>query len=159
MARASRGRPLPFQRVAMLAMPLLLGACAHTTATLEPGPQVPVCSPAASALILWAPVWRPDQKDAASREAAAALGLDHFFAQPGCFASTALQRVADLTPPSVAATVRTTVSRANSEGTPSFWLISSNTPKYWVPPSSVPSVCVHHASSLPCRSLPRAVKA
>ena len=110
MAHASRGRPLPFQRVAMLAMPLLLGACAHTTATLEPGPQVPVCSPAASALILWAPVWRPDQKDVASREAAAALGLEHFFAQPGCFASTALQRVVDLTPPSVAAALASTPS-------------------------------------------------
>ena len=103
MAHASRGRPLPFQRVAMLAMPLLLGACAHTTATLEPGPQVPVCSPAASALILWAPVWRPDQKDAASREAAAAQGLEHFFAQPGCFARTELRRVADLTPQSITA--------------------------------------------------------
>ena len=89
--------------VAASALPLLLGACAHTTITLEPGPQVPVCSPAASALILWAPVWRPDQKDAASREAAAAQGLEHFFAQSGCFARTELRRVADLTPQSIAA--------------------------------------------------------
>ena len=103
MARASRFCFPPFQRVVMLTMPLLLGACAHTTITLEPGPQVPVCSPAASALILWAPVWRPDQKDAASREAAAAQGLEHFFAQSGCFARTELRRVADLTPQSVAA--------------------------------------------------------
>lgn len=33
------------------ALPWLLGACAHTSVALEPGPQVSVCSPAASALV------------------------------------------------------------------------------------------------------------
>lgn len=103
MARASQPLPRSFRWLAALALPWLLGACAHTSVALEPGPQVPVCSPAASALVLWTPAWRSDQKDVASREAAAAQGLGHFFAQPGCFARTELRRVADLTPQSIAA--------------------------------------------------------
>lgn len=71
----------------------LVGGCASTTVTLSPAPQAPVCDPAASALVVWAPAWRPDQKDVAAREAAAAAGLGRFFASSGCFARTALRRV------------------------------------------------------------------
>lgn len=85
-----------------LGIPMLLGACASTVATFEPGPQSPVCDPTASALVLWAPAWRADQKDAGSREAAAATGLRDFFARPACFASTDLRRLPDLQQPSLA---------------------------------------------------------
>lgn len=77
---------------------LLLAACASTNVTLSPSPQVPVCDRSASALVLWAPQWRPDQKDVAAREEAAASGLSSFFASSGCFARTELRRVSSLSP-------------------------------------------------------------
>ncbi len=75
---------------------LLLAACASTSVTLSPSPQAPVCDRSASALVLWAPQWRPDQKDVAAREEAAASGLSSFFASSGCFARTELRRVSSL---------------------------------------------------------------
>lgn len=81
----------------------LLAACASTAVTLTPSPQAPVCNRAASALVLWAPQWRRDQKDVAAREAAAADGLNRFFATSGCFARTELRRSGDLGPAAVGA--------------------------------------------------------
>lgn len=79
----------------------LLAACASTAVTFTPSPQTPVCDRTATALVLWAPQWRPDQKDVAAREAAAASGLERFFADSGCFARTALRRGSDLSPATV----------------------------------------------------------
>ena len=80
---------------------VLLAACASTNVTLSPSPQAPVCDRSASALVLWAPQWRPDQKDVAAREEAAASGLSSFFASSGCFARTDLRRVSNLSPSEV----------------------------------------------------------
>jgi hypothetical protein len=77
---------------------MLLAACASTVVTLTPSPQAPVCDRAATALVLWAPQWRPEQKDVAAREEAAASGLSDFFAGSGCFARTELRRVGSLGP-------------------------------------------------------------
>lgn len=77
---------------------LLLSACASTEVTLSPSPQAPVCDRSAAALVLWAPQWRPDQKDVASREEAAAAGLGRFFEGSGCFARAELRRVSSLDP-------------------------------------------------------------
>jgi hypothetical protein len=77
---------------------LLLSACAGTEVTLSPSPQAPVCDRSATALVLWAPQWRPDQKDVASREEAAAAGMSSFFAGSGCFARMELRRVNSLSP-------------------------------------------------------------
>jgi hypothetical protein len=77
---------------------MLLAACASTNVTLSPSPQAPVCDRSASAVVLWAPQWRPDQKDVAAREEAAASGLSSFFASSGCFARTELRRVSSLNP-------------------------------------------------------------
>ena len=74
----------------------LLAACASTDVTLSPSPQAPVCDSSAIALVLWAPQWRPDQKDVAAREDAAAAGLSNFFASSGCFARAELRRVNSL---------------------------------------------------------------
>jgi hypothetical protein len=74
----------------------LLGGCASTTTTLIPSPQATVCDSTAAALILWAPQWRPDQKDTAQREEAAATGLTSFLAGSGCFAHSELRRVPDI---------------------------------------------------------------
>ncbi|CAD5375102.1 exported hypothetical protein [Rubrivivax sp. A210] len=81
----------------------LVAACASTTATLVPSPQAPVCDRGATALVLWAPAWRPDQKDVAQREEAAAAGLGNFLAGSPCFARSEIRRIPDLAPSSVAA--------------------------------------------------------
>lgn len=79
----------------------VLAGCASTTVTVTPSPQAPVCDGRASALVLWAPEWRQDQKDVPEREAAAADGLREFFERSGCFARTELRRVPDLAPASL----------------------------------------------------------
>jgi hypothetical protein len=85
------------------ALCLFLAGCASTTITLNPTPQAPVCDSSASALVLWAPQWRLDQKDILKREAAAAEGLQMFTKHSGCFAHTVLQRISDTSQASVAA--------------------------------------------------------
>jgi hypothetical protein len=64
------------------------------------------CSSASSALVLWAPRWRPDQKDVAAREEAASTGLNNFLARSGCFASAELRRVPTLEASAVSARSR-----------------------------------------------------
>lgn len=58
----------------------------------QPLPQEPVCAPA-TAVILWKPKWRDDQKDVAAREAAAADGIGQFFTKSGCFKSASIERL------------------------------------------------------------------
>ncbi len=91
-----------FERIAKLlstgVCAALLSACARTAVTLTPAPQPPVCDHGATALVLWAPQWRADQKDGAAREQSAATGLSTFFAGSGCFARTELRRVGNLSP-------------------------------------------------------------
>jgi hypothetical protein len=81
----------------------VLVGCASISVTLQPSPQTPVCDGSAATLVVWAPQWRPDQKDVAAREQAASTGLADFLAQSGCFARTELRRVPELTPPAVRA--------------------------------------------------------
>lgn len=92
-------------RLPALSFAALLAGCASTSVTLEPSPQAPVCDPTASALVLWAPRWRADQKDVPAREAAAQAGLQDFLAGSRCFARSELQRIPDLAPASVSARV------------------------------------------------------
>ena len=80
---------------------VLLAGCASTAVTLNPSPQAPVCDRAATALVLWAPEWRSDQKDIAQREAAAATGLNNFLDSSGCFARSELRRIPNLTSGSI----------------------------------------------------------
>lgn len=47
-----------------------------------------------SALVLWGPLWRADQKDVPLREAAAQRGLERFFADSRCFAKVDIRRLA-----------------------------------------------------------------
>lgn len=84
---------------------VMLAGCASTTVRVTPSPQAPVCDPRSAALVLWAPEWRPDQKDVVQREAAAASGLDEFFRRSGCFARTQLRRVTDLASGTIAAEI------------------------------------------------------
>ncbi|PKN26494.1 MAG: hypothetical protein CVU65_05445 [Deltaproteobacteria bacterium HGW-Deltaproteobacteria-22] len=83
----------------------VLAGCASTTITLNPSPQTPVCERTATSLVLWAPQWRPDQKDTLAREKAAATGLKNFFGSSGCFSRTELRRIPSLSPTAVAAHV------------------------------------------------------
>jgi len=91
------------QRLPVLLCAALLAGCASTAVTLNPSPQAPVCDATVAALVLWAPVWRPDQKDVVDREAAAATGLQNFFGSSGCFARAELRRVSSLGPAAVSA--------------------------------------------------------
>ena len=89
-------RSLPL--VASLVAAALLGACAGTATTqvtLTPPDQAPVCQPQAAlkASVFWRIQWRADQKDVPEREAAAAQGINRFFADGGCFPSAAVARV------------------------------------------------------------------
>ncbi|MFH1814212.1 MAG: hypothetical protein ABIF28_08605 [Pseudomonadota bacterium] len=89
----------PTRRVRTLSAPLcavLLAGCASTAVTVTPSPQAPVCDRSATALVLWAPEWRAEQKDVVEREAAAAQGLKNFFASSGCFAQAELRRMQSL---------------------------------------------------------------
>jgi hypothetical protein len=61
-------------------------------------PTRPVCQAPGeiiSALVLWGPQWRPDQKDVAKREAAAQRGIERFFATSGCFSKVEIRRPVD----------------------------------------------------------------
>ena len=91
-------RSLPL--VASLVAAALLGACAGTATTqvtLTPPDQAPVCQPQAAlkASVFWRIQWRADQKDVPEREAAAAQGIQRFFADGGCFASATVARTAE----------------------------------------------------------------
>lgn len=89
------------RRLAPWPLIALLCACASTTVSLAPSPQAPLCDRVASALVLWAPQWRPDQKDVASREDAAATGLSEFFDSSDCFQRVELASPSRLTPAEV----------------------------------------------------------
>jgi hypothetical protein len=79
--------------------------CASTMVTVTPFPQNPVCDSTASALVLWAPQWRQNQKDVPKREAAADAGLAEFLKNSGCFSSSELRRLTSVTPATVAAEI------------------------------------------------------
>lgn len=83
----------------------VLVGCATTTVSVTPSPQTPVCDSEASALVLWAPQWRPDQKDVPKREAAGEAGLKEFLQVSTCFARSELRRLPSITPATVAAEV------------------------------------------------------
>lgn len=96
-------RPVIFlHHTTMAAACAALIGCATTTGSVAPSPQTPVCDSGASALILWASQWRPDQKDVPEREAAAETGLKKFLQSSGCFARFELHRLSSMTPAVVA---------------------------------------------------------
>lgn len=83
-----------FRLLSLTAALLAVGGCASTTTVqLSPSPQEPVCAASATALILWKPQWRVNQKDVLAREAAAVDGLSQFFERSGCFKSALLERL------------------------------------------------------------------
>lgn len=100
---------LPSQSSPLALVLLALCGCAATTSTLiTPSPQPPVCQASTTAVVVWAPQWRADQKDVAAREAAASDGITRFFRDSGCFASVSLERVPQLS----AAGIRSAASEA-----------------------------------------------
>lgn len=74
----------------------LCGCAATTSARFTPSPQPPVCHASSSALVVWAPQWRADQKDVQAREVAASEGITRFFEGSGCFASVSLRQLPQL---------------------------------------------------------------
>ena len=61
----------------LAAVPLIaLCGCAATTSThFTPSPQQPVCHVSSTAVVVWSPQWRADQKDVQAREVAASEGI------------------------------------------------------------------------------------
>ena len=80
-----------------------LAGCASTAISFSPSPQAPVCERSGTALVLWAPEWRPNQKDVIERELAAATGLKNFLDNSGCFAHSELLRIPDFSSTTVSA--------------------------------------------------------
>ena len=76
----------------------IVAGCATTKVeTTGAAPNAPLCQASGeslSALVLWGPAWRPDQKDVPQREAAARQGIDDFLASSGCFTRYQVQRLA-----------------------------------------------------------------
>jgi hypothetical protein len=64
---------------------------------------------AVSALVVWGPRWRPDQKDVPLREAAAGRGIERFFVTSRCFSRV---RVLRATPARAAGELSTPEARA-----------------------------------------------
>lgn len=95
-------RPI-LKRPLLAAVPLFaLCGCAATTSThFTPSPQQPVCDVSSTAVVVWSPQWRADQKDVQARELAASEGIARFFQVSGCFASVSLRRVPQLSAPYV----------------------------------------------------------
>jgi len=62
------------------------GVASSTTLCQSPGQGL-------SAIVLWGPIWRPNQKDVPLREEAARQGLEAFLASSGCFAKFHVKRL------------------------------------------------------------------
>jgi len=88
----------PHLRILIPACLLTLAAAGCATTQFEATgrtPLQPVCQAPGetiSALVLWGPQWRPNQKDVSMRESAAQRGIEHFFATSGCFARVQVRR-------------------------------------------------------------------
>ncbi|WP_088278750.1 hypothetical protein [Ideonella sp. A 288] len=94
--RALRRRRWPVAPL-VLAAGAVLAACAttsiETTGTQAAAPLCQVGDQRLSALVLWAPAWRVDQKDRAQREDAARQGIESFFAPSTCYAKVEVRRL------------------------------------------------------------------
>jgi len=86
-------------RAFALASLLALTGCAstqfETSGRIPPQPVCQARGETLSALILWGPQWRPNQKDVPDREAAAQRGIERFFASSGCFSKVHIIRTVD----------------------------------------------------------------
>jgi len=78
--------------IAVLGLCFALAGCASTTVQTTGPATRPLCRVDLSALVVWEPKWRPDQKDVPEREAAAQRGIERFFFDSGCFADTEIRR-------------------------------------------------------------------
>ena len=83
--------------VAFLSLCIGLSGCASTKVeTSGVAAKRPLCQTDGeqlSALALWGPVWRPNQKSPPLREAAAQRGLEQFLADSGCFSKVTIRRL------------------------------------------------------------------
>lgn len=75
----------------------LVGCASTKVVTLGmPTTPIPLCQSKdeqISALIVWKPEWRPDQKEVALREEAAQRGIEEFFNHSGCFSHVHVRRL------------------------------------------------------------------
>ena len=90
-------RAAPILLVAAVAVASQLSGCASTNFEIVgPPPKASLCQndgQMSTALVLWGPVWRPNQKDVPLREAAAQQGIEDFAKHSGCFSKVTIQRL------------------------------------------------------------------
>jgi hypothetical protein len=89
--------------VSRTGLPISLGlcvalfGCASTKVDISgAAPKKPVCQTVGeqlSVLVLWGPIWRPNQKEVPLREEAALRGLEKFFSNTGCFTKVDIRRL------------------------------------------------------------------
>jgi len=75
---------------------LLVGCATTNFETAGDAPAQPLCQSkgeSLSALVLWGPVWRPNQKDVRLREEAALQGIEDFAAHARCFEAVTIHRL------------------------------------------------------------------
>ena len=89
--------PTFVSRVLPFAATLLLAGCASTQVVLTGSAgEAQLCQSKVqpySALILWGPVWRPNQKDMPLREIAALKGIEDFSEHSACYSSVAIRKL------------------------------------------------------------------
>lgn len=84
---------MPSPSPLIVAAILTLAGCASTKfQTSGSAPTQALCEEHISALVLWGPRWRADQKDVPLREAAAQQGIEQFFAESGCYSRVRVLR-------------------------------------------------------------------
>ena len=96
-----------------LAAAFVLAGCSSTTIRFDPPSPGAVCAPAERGLLLWTTRWRPDQKDVADREAAAAEGIRRFAMESGCFSPAQAKRIAASDGPALEESLRGTKDSAD----------------------------------------------
>lgn len=91
----------PHILAALLALTFVAGCASTKVETSGSPPRQPLClagKPAVSALVFWAPQWRPDQKEPQLREAAALRGIEDFLNRVSCIAVAGVQRLPTTAP-------------------------------------------------------------
>lgn len=88
---------LPTRLFAILCLGAALWGCAATQVqTTGSPPQEALCPPGGPTVptqVYWMPQWRPDQKEAQRREAAALQGMQDYFASTACMAGAQIRRL------------------------------------------------------------------
>jgi hypothetical protein len=129
VSRQSLFPPIPSLRCLVPACLVALAVAGCASTQFEAAGRTPVhplCQApgeTVSALVLWGPQWRPNQKAVPEREAAAQRGIEHFFAESGCFSKSHVRRIVDDRPIATLSPAQVRVIAASEPMVPSRVLL------------------------------------